>query len=60
MLPEPVARAFNSPGAKAAYLGPGFQVIRVAAHDEPNAVMYRITIWGTLVIYASILSQPAG
>lgn len=42
MLPGPVARAFESPGAQAFYLGPGFQVIRVAAHDEPNVVMYRI------------------
>jgi hypothetical protein len=59
-VPGLVARAFNSPGAQAAYLGPGFRVVRVAAHDEPKAVMYKITIWGTLVIYASILPQDPG
>jgi aspartyl-tRNA(Asn)/glutamyl-tRNA(Gln) amidotransferase subunit B len=37
------------------YLGPGFEVRRAVAHDDPHSVMYRIEIWGTWVIYASIL-----
>jgi hypothetical protein len=38
-------------------LGPGFSVTRAAASDEPNTVLYRIVVWGTIVIYASIIAE---
>jgi len=43
-------------------LGPGFTVRRAVAHDDPNTVLYKIDIWGTWTIYASILQreQPQG
>jgi len=37
------------------YLGPGFEVRRAAAHDEPGTVLYKIVVWGSWVIYASIM-----
>jgi hypothetical protein len=36
-------------------LGPGFEIRRAAAHDDPRAVLYKIDIWGTWTIYASIM-----
>lgn len=36
-------------------LGPGFQVQRAAAHDDPKASMFRITIWNTWRIYGGIV-----
>ena len=39
------------------HLGSGFQVRRAVAHDEPDAVLYKIDIWGTWTIYASILKK---
>jgi hypothetical protein len=32
-------------------------MVRVAANDEPNSVVYKITVWGSLVIYAATLPQ---
>jgi hypothetical protein len=40
------------------HLGPGFQVRRAVAHDEPKTVLYKIDIWGTWTIYASIDLPP--
>jgi len=40
---------------EAVHLGPGFQVTRIPAHDEPDSVMYKVDMWGTWTIYASIL-----
>jgi hypothetical protein len=54
-VPDELARALKSSGAKEAHLGPGFSVIRVAAHDAPESVVYKITLWGTLAFYAVIL-----
>jgi len=54
-VPELVVRAFQTAGAQTTQLGPGFRVTRVTAHDEPNSAIYKIIIWKTLVIYASIL-----
>lgn len=56
-VPDQVTAAFNGPSADTTHLGPGFIVTRAAAHDRPNAVMYKIIMWGTIVIYASILPQ---
>lgn len=39
------------------HLGPGFQVRRAAAHDDPNTAMYKIDVWATLTIYATITDQ---
>jgi hypothetical protein len=39
-------------------VGPGFSVIRAEAQDEPGNAVYKINVWDTLVIYASILSPP--
>jgi hypothetical protein len=51
-----VIRLFDRLGA--VHLGPGFRVKRAIAHDDPNAVLYKIDIWGTWTIYASILQRP--
>ena len=59
-VPEQVVQSFEGPSAKTTHLGPGFNVTRVAAHDEPNAVMYKIVVWGTITIYASIMPSDAG
>jgi hypothetical protein len=37
------------------YLGPGFHVQRAGAHDDLGHVIYRITIWDTLVVHGSII-----
>ena len=50
-----VIRLFDNFGS--VHLGPGFQVKRAIAHDDPNAVLYKIDIWGTWTIYASILGE---
>jgi hypothetical protein len=34
-------------------------VIRVAAHDAPEQVAYKVTLWGTLTFYALILEAQA-
>ncbi|MBZ5615721.1 MAG: hypothetical protein LAO23_17075 [Acidobacteriia bacterium] len=52
---QDVLRVFNRFGP--VQLGPGFRVSRAAAHDEPNNVMYKIDIWGTWTIYASIMDR---
>jgi len=54
-VPDELTRALKSSGATRAHLGPGFSVIRVAAHDAPESVVYKITLWGTLSFYAVIL-----
>lgn len=54
-VPNQLVRAFEGPSAETTHLGPGFSVTRAAAHDEPNAVVYKVVVWGTLVIYAAIL-----
>jgi hypothetical protein len=54
---EQTARVFQAPRAQTTHLGPGFAVTRAAAHDDPNAVVYKIVVWGTVVIYASILDS---
>jgi hypothetical protein len=56
-VPDLLVRAFGGPSANTTDLGPGFSVTRAAAHDEPDAVMYKIIVWGTLVIYAAILPE---
>ena len=37
------------------HLGPGFQVKRVVPYDDPKTVLYKVDIWGTWTIYASII-----
>jgi hypothetical protein len=54
-VPDELARALKSSGAKEAHLGPGFSVIRLTAHDSPDSVVYKITLWGTLAFHAVIL-----
>lgn len=56
-VPDQVVRVFIDPNAHKTELGPGFQVTRAAAHDEPGTVVYRIDIWRTLTIYASVLPK---
>ena len=59
-VPDEFKRALKSSGAKKAHLGPGFSVIRVAAMDAPEAVVYKITLWGTLAFHAVILPSDEG
>ena len=54
-VPGLVAWAFGGPRANTTCLGPGFSVTRAPAHDEPDIVMYKIVVWGKLVIYAAII-----
>jgi len=56
-VPDGVTRALKSSGAEKAHLGPGFSVIRVAARDAAESVLYKITLWGTLAFHAVILSS---
>jgi len=56
-VPKLITTALRSASAKAAHLGPGFQVIRVSPQDEPNISIYKITLWGSLEIYAAVLTQ---
>jgi hypothetical protein len=51
---EQVASVFEGRSAQTTHLGPGFTITRAAAHDDPNWVVYRIIIWGTITIYGSI------
>jgi hypothetical protein len=58
-VPASVERAFQTRGALHRTLGPGFEVTRVQAHDEPGSALYKIVIWGTLVAYASVLPKSS-
>jgi hypothetical protein len=53
-VPPQVVAMFEGVQARTTNLGPGFIVQRIAAFDEPNAVMYKIAIWGSLVIYGTV------
>jgi len=35
-------------------LGPGFQVRRAAAREDPSSAIYKIDVWATLTIYSTI------
>jgi len=38
-------------------LGPGFQVRRAIAREDPKSVIYKIDVWDTWTIYASIMPK---
>jgi len=57
-IPDLLVQVLTHPSAKTAEVGPGFSVIRAEAQDEPGNAVYKINVWDTLVIYASILSPP--
>jgi hypothetical protein len=48
-VPEDLVRAFDGPGARHEHLGPGFRLVRVAPHDEPNTAIYKVTIWDVIM-----------
>ena len=51
-------RAFGGPSANTFFWGGLQHNARAAAeHDDPNAVMYKIIVWGTLIVYAAILPE---
>lgn len=56
-LPEPAAQQlshlFKDSGL---YLGPGFQVHRAQSQEDLRQVLYRLRIWDTLVVHASIVT----
>ncbi len=56
-VPEDLKRGLESPAAEDVHLGPGFRVIRVAAHDDPYAVAYEITLWGSAYFFALIMNR---
>ena len=56
-VPEPLVRMSSGTSASETHLGPGFRVIRAAAQDDPYAVWYKITLWGTFTFYAAILPR---
>lgn len=39
------------------YLGPGFQVSRGVSDDDSRITLYRVVIWGSIKVYASIGSE---
>ena len=45
--------------ASETHLGPGFKVFRIAATDNPNIVIYRMIVWGTLIIHVCIDEETA-
>ena len=46
-------------GESPLYLGPGFRVQRLPAHDDPKQVLYQIKVWDTLLVHGSIVAvQP--
>jgi hypothetical protein len=49
------ARVFENLSAKTTHLGPGFVVTRSQPIDEPDIAMYKVIVWGTITIYASII-----
>jgi hypothetical protein len=51
--PPDVATVINK-FATTSSLGPGFEVKRAAAHDDEHVVLYKATVWGTIISYASI------
>lgn len=55
-IPDILVKVLAHPNAQKTDVGPGFNVVRAEAHDEPGNVIYKITIWDSLVIYGSILS----
>ncbi len=56
-VPEDLARGLESPAAEHVHMGPGFRVVRVAAHDDPNAIAYEITLWGSAYFFAFIMNR---
>lgn len=52
-LPPSVAHLITLFGQ--AHLGPGFQLRRGAAHDDPGTVLYEIVVWDTMTFYCAIL-----
>lgn len=50
-----VIRLFDNFGPE--HLGPGFQVRRACAHDDPRTALYKIDIWGTWTIDAAIIPE---
>lgn len=45
--------------ASEARIGPGFKVFRIAATDNPHIVIYRMIVWGTLIIHVCIDEETA-
>jgi hypothetical protein len=54
---EDLVQAFRAPAAQKAHLGPGFKLFRIAPHDDPDTVIYKIVIWDTIVIYGAIMQH---
>jgi hypothetical protein len=42
----------------ASRLGPGFEIKRAAVKEDSGCALYKVTIWGTLAIYGSIIGPP--
>ena len=49
-----MTQIFEGASSKTTHVGPGFIVSRAQAQDEPQSVVYKIVLWGTVTIYASI------
>jgi hypothetical protein len=56
-IPEDLARGLEGPAAEDVHLGSGFRVVRVAAHDDPYAVAYKITLWSSAYFFAFIMNH---
>src|ERR1700761_1897892 len=56
-IPEDLARGLESPAAEDVHVGPGFRVVRVAAHHERYTVAYEITLWGSAYFFAFITNR---
>lgn len=39
--------------------GPGIEVVRAVTQEDGVSALYRITVWGEIVLYVSVLRNPA-
>ena len=58
-VPEVLVQALQGPAAQSEHLGPGFRLLRIAPRDEPNTVIYKITIWDTFVFFGAIMAHES-
>jgi hypothetical protein len=54
-IPEAVAKIMATFAFGPVHLGPGLQIRRAGAQDDPLTAIYELVMWETLTVYASIL-----
>jgi hypothetical protein len=46
-------------GSKEVHFGPGFKVFRAVSSEDSRLVMYRMHVWGALVVHVCIDEETA-